>query len=120
MPKLNDNDQARLLSCMEEIRNVVGEAVSDKYMVKIVLKHEFDLSKSLDEILNTPETSVATMSSSLKTEIDKGEKPFCLWNSYNLTIILFYFVLSRILCIIFTIADDFLGPRTTYSLYKIK
>lgn len=75
MPKLNENDQARLLSCMEEIRNVVGEAVSDKRMVKIVLKHEFDFAKSLDEILNTPETSATPTNPSVKAEIDKGKEP---------------------------------------------
>lgn len=73
MPKLNDDDQARLLSCMEEIRNVVGDAVSDQRMVKIVLKYEFDFAKSLDEILNTPETSAATTNSTVKAEIDKGK-----------------------------------------------
>lgn len=72
MPKLNDNDQARLLSCMEEIRNVVGEAVSDKHVVETVLKHDFDFAKSLDEILNTPETSVVTVPA--KAAIDIGEE----------------------------------------------
>ena len=52
MPTLNDEDQARLLSCMEEIRNVVGESISERNIVETVLKNQYDCAKSLDELLN--------------------------------------------------------------------
>lgn len=79
MPKLNDNDQARLLSCMEEIRNVVGEAISETQMIKIVLKYEFDFANALDEILNTSETFAIKSNSSVKAEIEKGKEQNPSW-----------------------------------------
>lgn len=30
LPELNDFDKSRLLSCMEEIRNIIGDSHSDK------------------------------------------------------------------------------------------
>jgi elongation factor 1 alpha-like protein len=30
LPELSDVDKAKLLSCMEEIRNIVGDSISDK------------------------------------------------------------------------------------------
>lgn len=53
MPKLGDVEQAKLMSCLEEVRNVVGdELISDRIIVEASLKHSFDLVKVLDEILN--------------------------------------------------------------------
>lgn len=76
MPPLTDEDRAKLQSCIEEIRNVIGEApVSEWQLVETVLKHKFDCSKSLDEILNDmsqklePEKKIAEK----KEVIEKGE-----------------------------------------------
>lgn len=52
MPVLNDEDSAKLHSCMDEIRNVVGESVSEKQLVETIMKFNFDCTKSLDAILN--------------------------------------------------------------------
>lgn len=53
MPKLGDVEQAKLISCLEEVRNVVGdEIISDRIIVEASLKHDFDIVKVLDEVLN--------------------------------------------------------------------
>lgn len=61
MPNLNETDQVLLESCMDEIRNVVGDSVSEKQLVETIMKHKFDCTKALDAILNnsteTPVTS---------------------------------------------------------------
>lgn len=76
MPVLNDENQARLLSCMEEIRNVVGESVSERQLVETVLKHEYDFPKALDEILNDQ----ASIQTKPTIEIEKGEGTFFFVN----------------------------------------
>lgn len=60
MPSLNDEDQACLVSCMDEIRNVVGENVSERQLVETIMKYNFDCAKSLDAILNNTTTPPAT------------------------------------------------------------
>lgn len=53
MPKLAEMEQAKLVSCLEEVRNVVGdEMVSDRVIVETSMKFDFDIAKVLDEILN--------------------------------------------------------------------
>lgn len=61
-PVLSDVDTARLLSCIDEIRNVVGESVSEKQLVETILKNDFDVTKSLDAVLNAT------------TTVDKGKE----------------------------------------------
>lgn len=71
-PDLNDVDRARLLSCIDEIRNVVGESISEKQLVETILKNDFDVTKSLDDVLNaTPTDKGKDVSSS--SAIEKGE-----------------------------------------------
>ncbi|XP_053657789.1 protein HBS1 [Anopheles marshallii] len=76
MPDLNDDDRARLLSCMDEIRDIVGETCSDRQMVEAIMKHDYDCSKALDEILNsnkTPPALVAKSGSKLAADtMEKG------------------------------------------------
>lgn len=90
MPVLNDNDQARLLSCMEEIRNVVGESIPDRQLVETILKHEYDFAKSLDELLN----EATKPAPQIKLEIEKGEssKNYKKKNLYMLTNVFFFFL----------------------------
>lgn len=76
MPPLTDEDRAKLQSCIEEIRNVIGEAPFPEWqIVETVLKHKFDCSKSLDEILNgmsqKPEAEIKIVEK--KEVIEKGE-----------------------------------------------
>ncbi|KAH9643570.1 hypothetical protein HF086_011351 [Spodoptera exigua] len=49
---LDEDDEAKLMSCLDELRNVIGETVSDNILIQTVIKHKFDFSKSLDDILN--------------------------------------------------------------------
>lgn len=55
LPELNDLDKGKLMSCMEEIRNIIGDSCSDKRIVKVIMANDFDFTKSLDVILNEPE-----------------------------------------------------------------
>lgn len=74
MPSLNENDQVLLESCMDEIRNVVGDTISEKHLVETIMKHNFDCAKALDVILNnsmdastTAAAAAAATSSSVST-----------------------------------------------------
>lgn len=76
MPPLSDDDRAKLQSCIEEIRNVIGEApVSERQLVETVLKHNFDFAKSLDEILNdmSQKQEPKLKVNEKKESIEKGE-----------------------------------------------
>lgn len=79
MPTLNDDDQACLTSCMDEIRNVVGDNVSERQLVETIMEFKFDCAKSLDAILNnstTPSLPIklaTTSASSNVTLIQPGD-----------------------------------------------
>uniref|UniRef100_A0A2A4J6I5 Tr-type G domain-containing protein n=1 Tax=Heliothis virescens TaxID=7102 RepID=A0A2A4J6I5_HELVI len=49
---LDEEDEAKLMSCLDELRNVIGDTVSDNILIQTVIKHNFDFSKSLDDVLN--------------------------------------------------------------------
>lgn len=49
---LNEDDEAKLMSCLDELRNVLGDTISENLLVQSVLTHKFDFNKALDEILN--------------------------------------------------------------------
>ena len=54
MPDLEDEDKAKLLSCMDEIRSVLDDTtVSDKQLVETIMKYEYDYSKALDHLLSS-------------------------------------------------------------------
>uniref|UniRef100_A0A182JG83 Uncharacterized protein n=1 Tax=Anopheles atroparvus TaxID=41427 RepID=A0A182JG83_ANOAO len=74
MPELNDEDQARLLSCMDEIRDIVGDSSSDRQLVEAIMKHDYDCSKALDEILNSNKTPPAAARSGGKLTSETIEK----------------------------------------------
>lgn len=78
MPILNDEDQACLTSCMDEIRDVVGESVSERQLVDTIMKFKFDCAKSLDAILNhttTPPSAKTSSASAPKQPIETGDHP---------------------------------------------
>lgn len=52
MPVLNDLEQAQLTSCLDEVRSVVGDSVSEKRIVETSIKFGYDINKILDDILN--------------------------------------------------------------------
>lgn len=51
-PALSEVDKARLNSCVEEIQNVIGDAVPISSIQETVTKYNYDLTKALDAILN--------------------------------------------------------------------
>lgn len=89
MPILNETDQVLLESCMDEIRNVVGDTVSEKQLVETIMKHKFDCAKALDVILNySTETSTraAGSSSTVKTTTPQSALPMETGNQKPLAI----------------------------------
>lgn len=53
---LDNIDKARLNSCIEEIKSVLGEIkISEQELVSLVIKHNFLVEKVIDIILNAPE-----------------------------------------------------------------
>lgn len=49
---LSEDDEAKLMSCLDELRNVLGDTIPENILVQSVLKHRFNYDKALDEILN--------------------------------------------------------------------
>ena len=62
---------------MEEIRNIIGDSVSDKKLVEAIMSFDYDYTKALDFVLNEPTkmTSSTSRDTKLKakTPIEKGE-----------------------------------------------
>ncbi|XP_064546332.1 protein HBS1 [Drosophila montana] len=52
MPELDDMAQAKLSSCVDEVRSVVGDAVSERRIVETSMRFDYDIQKILDDILN--------------------------------------------------------------------
>lgn len=51
-PGLTDIQTAQLNSCLEEMRNILGETVPERVMVDAVIKSSFDQEKALNAILS--------------------------------------------------------------------
>ncbi|CAH0722858.1 unnamed protein product, partial [Brenthis ino] len=49
---LSEDDEAKLMSCLDELRNILGDTIPDNILIKSVLKHNFNYNQALDEILN--------------------------------------------------------------------
>ncbi|XP_040285113.1 HBS1-like protein isoform X3 [Bufo bufo] len=54
---LSPFDQARLYSCLDHMREVLGESVSEKIMIDAVLQSGFDVAKALDRIFKQDSNS---------------------------------------------------------------
>ncbi|ELT90052.1 hypothetical protein CAPTEDRAFT_178027 [Capitella teleta] len=52
-PPLNPIDEARLNSCLEEMRNIVGETTPEHLMIDAVLRSDFNYEKALNDVLNS-------------------------------------------------------------------
>lgn len=76
-PVLNDVDKAKLLSCIDEIRNVVGESVSEQQLVETIMKFKYDATKALDSVLTATTTPPKSLNKGRTTDsdrtIEKGE-----------------------------------------------
>lgn len=73
MPTLNEGDQVLLESCMDEIRNVVGDSVSERQMVETIMKHKFDCAKALDAVLNSTTSDTPATTSSKVVPVETGK-----------------------------------------------
>ncbi|CRK98779.1 CLUMA_CG012057, isoform A [Clunio marinus] len=71
LPELNDLDKARLLSCMEEIRNISGDSFSDKRLCDAIISCDYDYSKALDLLLTN---DTLTRQQNKKTKLTEVEK----------------------------------------------
>lgn len=73
LPELSDIDKAKLLSCMEEIRNIIGDSSSDKRLVEAIMQNDFDYTKALDMILTSDNTTTSQPTKKPKTSgVEKG------------------------------------------------
>lgn len=73
MPTLNEEEQVLLESCMDEIRNVVGDSISQRQLVETIMTHKFDCSKALDAILNNTLSEAPTTSTSSQPPMETGK-----------------------------------------------
>ncbi|XP_060081128.1 HBS1-like protein isoform X1 [Ylistrum balloti] len=54
-PNLSDTDQGKLNSCLEEIRNILGDSTPDHVLCQTIIKNKYDLQASLNELLKSDE-----------------------------------------------------------------
>lgn len=50
--QLNDTDQATLNSCLDEVRSIVGESCPEHLMAQTIVKNNYNIQASLNELLN--------------------------------------------------------------------
>lgn len=91
LPELDEETKAKLLSCMDAIRGIIGDAtVSDRILVDTITRFDYDCDKALDDILNNPATASpgtpkrgTTKRQSDDTTIEKGKNDYCLAAASN-------------------------------------
>ncbi|XP_063706529.1 protein HBS1 isoform X2 [Culicoides brevitarsis] len=67
LPELPDEEKAKLLSCLDEIRGIVGDtSITEKLLVETIIKYEYDCAKALDFLLNNPSSIKCTEESTLE------------------------------------------------------
>ncbi|XP_071807872.1 uncharacterized protein [Asterias amurensis] len=71
-PELSDIEEAQLQSCLEEIRNVVGDAIPEHVLVETALAHKFNFEKALNAILDHQESGGGQRRSNNNTETQTG------------------------------------------------
>lgn len=80
---LSDEQRAILLSCIDQIRDVVGAKFSEPRLAQIVIGNDYDVCKSLDEALNSeqppPPEEIRRLSPPKQSSTNKGVYQIC-WN----------------------------------------
>ncbi|KAK7079318.1 HBS1-like protein [Halocaridina rubra] len=56
-PSLSSEDEVRLESVLDEMRNILGDQFSERELIQTVLKNNFELDASINELLNKNSTS---------------------------------------------------------------
>jgi len=74
LPDLDDESKAKLMSCMDEIRDIIGFEKSDKQLVETIMKFDYDCAKALDCLLTSEPEKVEPLP--LKVEDVPVEKGF--------------------------------------------
>ncbi|XP_051020257.1 HBS1-like protein isoform X2 [Acomys russatus] len=69
--QLSEIDQAHLYSCLDHMREVLGDAVPDDILTEAVLKHKFDVEKALSMVLE--QDSVQTLKGKSERAVSAGK-----------------------------------------------
>lgn len=69
--QLSETDQARLYSCLDHMREVLGDTVPDDLLTEAVLKHKFDVEKALSVVLE--QDSVQTLKGKSERAVSPGK-----------------------------------------------
>ncbi|XP_077991183.1 uncharacterized protein LOC144445493 [Glandiceps talaboti] len=75
-PKLNPVDEAKMQSCLEEIRNIVGETVPEHILIDTILQYNFNFERALDAILNQAESPRVPPQNTSRSTRKKEEPTF--------------------------------------------
>lgn len=59
---LDDETRVKLLSCLDEVRNIVGESTGDQMIVDTLIQCNYDMTSALDKILNATSKAAETKS----------------------------------------------------------
>lgn len=62
LPEMDEESKVKLVSCLDEVRNIVGDAATDQQIVDALLKFDMDMAAALDNILKATANAAAATS----------------------------------------------------------
>nr|XP_018908154.1 PREDICTED: HBS1-like protein [Bemisia tabaci] len=72
---LSDLETAKLQSCLDEIRSIIGDIESDETISQIVINNGFDVHKTLDVILKRNDNAPTTLEPLKRQEVPRVKTP---------------------------------------------